>query len=545
MNLISHSGFDFRKKDNQAFSLLEALLVVAIIGILSSIAVISTGGINESAKLSKLESDVSSINSAIKIYLINGGDLSGVSDPQSVIDKLKTRRTDSSAERFAGLRSSMVDKRLAVVMQSPGESTTTRARAIWNSTSSRFVVTNSGANGVSYFSLDDAMAAADYGTENREASPIDLNPNDGWVWTYSDSTPLDSPSPTSITITDPGAASSSSGSGSTGSGSSGSGTGSSGSGSGSGSGSSGSGSGSGSGGSGSGGTSDGGGSGGDPEPPLPSRLRRPNFTPGNTYHSASSFPLYVSISNPNSSAVSYLEYRVGSGSWQAYSGSPIEILPNQRLQAKAKTLDPTSWRDSSTRSRTFRPLVENFEGIADTYWYNPIGGPNLVYQITTPGNGSSSIVHGNTTIVVNGVEQRVGTENSLGFEPSNFGGVSVGQTFQMGMLSYYNGSTFNQSDASEVTLRLDLSFNEPAMTATIDIPFELVSSPNSDDPFASADSVVFADQTFNLPTVNGVRYELQLEFGTISNGGFGTSSTLSAFEGEQANVQVNARLRVR
>lgn len=545
MNPISVSGFSLRKKDSSAFSLLEGLIVIAVVGILSSVAVISTGGINESAKASKLESDVSSLNSAIKIYLANGGDFSGVTDPQTVIDKLKTRRSDSSAERFAGLRSSMLDKRLAVVMQSPTEATTSRTRAVWDAATSRFIVKKSGANGVSYFRLDDGMAAIDYGTETREASPIDLNPNDGWVWTYSDSNPLDSPSPTSITITDPGATTSSSGSGSTGTGSTGSGTGSSGTGGSSGSGGSGSGSGSGSGGSGSGGSADGGGSGGDPSPPLPSRLRRPNFNPGNAYHAASSFPLFVSISNPNSSAVSYIEYRVGSGSWQSYTGSPVKILPNQRLQAKAKTIDSANWRDSSTRSRTFRPLVENFEGNSDTYWYNPVGGTNLVHEITTPGDGSSSIVHGNTTIVVNGVEQRVGTANSLNFQPSNFSGVSVGNTFQIGTLSYYNGSTFNQSDASEVTLKMDITFDEPSMTATIDIPFSLVSSPNSDDPFASADSVIFTDQSFNLPTVNGVRYQLLLEFGNISNGGFGTGSTLSAFEGEQASVQVNARLRVR
>ena len=41
------------------------------------------------------------------------------------------------------------------------------------------------------------------------------------------------------------------------------------------------------------------------------------------------------------------------------------------------------------------------------------------------------------------------------------------------------------------------------------------------------------------------RYELQLEFGTISNGGFGTAGTLNAFESEQANVEINARLRAR
>tara|TARA_R110002096_G_scaffold67332_11_gene163420 strand:- start:25982 stop:27628 length:1647 start_codon:yes stop_codon:yes gene_type:complete len=548
MNLISLSGFSFRKNNNNAFSLLEGLLVVAIIGILSSIAVVSTGGINESAKLSKLESDVSSLNSAIKIYLANGGDLTGVSDPQSIIDKLKTRRSDSSAERFAGLRSSMVDKRLAVVMQSSTEASTTRTRAIWDATTSRFVVKKSGASGVSYFRLDDALALGDYGTENREASPIDLNPNDGWVWTYSDSNPISGPAPTTITLANPGSSSSGS------SGSTGSGSGSSGSDGGSGN----------NGGSnnGHGNNEDGvdvsnpgnghGGPNGSDDPSgdiddeiSPQRLSRPNFNPGSAYHAASSFPLFISISNPNSSTVSYVEYRVDGGSWQSYNGSPVEIHPNQRLQAKAKTTDSVNWLDSSTRSRTFRPLVENFEGMANTYWHNPVGGPNLVHQITTPGDGSSSIVHGNTTIVVNGVEQRVGTANSLGFEPSNFGGVSLGQTFQMGMLTYYNGSTFNQSDASEVTLRLDLTFNEPAMTAAIDIPFSLVSSPNSDDPFASADSVIFTDQTFSLPTVNGVRYELQLEFGNISNGGFGTGSTLSAFEGEQAAVQVNARLRAR
>lgn len=149
----------------RAFSLMEALITIAILGIVAAGAVQVIPGTNDDAKLSKLESDVAAVNQAVKIYLENGGSLDGLGDPQAVVDKLKARREKSSAAQFGGLRSGTVDKRLAVQMQTADQASTNATRAIWNAASQRFEITTEGEGGVAWFFFDDTLAAVDFGTE--------------------------------------------------------------------------------------------------------------------------------------------------------------------------------------------------------------------------------------------------------------------------------------------------------------------------------------------------------------------------------------------
>lgn len=285
------------KRRSAAFSLQEALIVIAVVGVIAAVAFIGAGNIKDGATRNKLENDIATINTAVGVYLANGGSLDGVTDPQEILNKLKTSRSSDSDATFAGFGSSMIDQRLAVRMiystapveeitldtlteeysqiaESPvanlggpvvldetnqqlqnweestlpstfnggtsktGEwayrdvshtgveetksqlvkfepvkiedsapavelSDSTELRAVWNASKSRFEVASTG-NGVVEFYYDSAMAAQDYGTEERERSAIDLNAKDGWIWEYKDTVGTAPPGPTDIPVGDGG-----------------------------------------------------------------------------------------------------------------------------------------------------------------------------------------------------------------------------------------------------------------------------------------------------------------------------------------------------
>ncbi|MFT5467573.1 MAG: VCBS repeat-containing protein, partial [Verrucomicrobiales bacterium] len=226
----------------KAFSLMEAMVSIALIGLVSAVALLMAGGTVDSAKLTKLESDVSTVNQAIKVYLANGGDFDAfstsaisleasveiveraespvaqmmadfsseeeaiASSPSiaatAILDKLKTRRSATDAAAYAGFSGSMLDKRLTARIQSSGDASNGEHRAVWNPAELKFEITSEGLPGIDYFHLDEALAAVDFGEESREGSSIDLNVDSGWIWAYVDApgTPR-APGPTIIPVT--------------------------------------------------------------------------------------------------------------------------------------------------------------------------------------------------------------------------------------------------------------------------------------------------------------------------------------------------------
>ncbi|MFT5466667.1 MAG: type II secretory pathway pseudopilin PulG/uncharacterized protein YegL [Verrucomicrobiales bacterium] len=271
---------------SRAFSFLEALIAIAVLGVIASVAMMGVGKIRESSQRTKLDSDITTVNHAVKIYLTSGGNLTGVTQPQAILDKLKTKRTAEEAAKYAGLRSTMIDKRLqAVLIPDPSSGD---PRAVWNLDKNRFEVATSGV-GVISFQINPALAANDYGEEARAGSAIDYNPSDGWIWTFVDTPGAIPPGPDEIPI-----------------------------------------------------------GGGDPLPPdppgSPTRLAMPGLSPPGGEFPYPQFPLVVTITNPNDSAISDLywatEWSGASGiSWQPYTG-PVSIQPDQQLLAYALSTDP-------------------------------------------------------------------------------------------------------------------------------------------------------------------------------------------------------------
>lgn len=169
-----------------AFSLLEVLITVALLGILAVVAFESSHRLRQGANQTKLDSDVAAINQSIKVYLANGGSFAGVTEPAAVLNKLKTRRGTEDGASFAGLRSDMIDHRIQPVAQTQSEAQSKAARAVWNSTAQRFEVAYQGSGGIARFELSEAEGRVDHGVETRTAGPIDLNRGNGWIWNYNE-----------------------------------------------------------------------------------------------------------------------------------------------------------------------------------------------------------------------------------------------------------------------------------------------------------------------------------------------------------------------
>ncbi|MEO0448334.1 MAG: VWA domain-containing protein, partial [Verrucomicrobiota bacterium] len=279
----------FRK----AFSMLELLLVVSLVGVLTALAMQQFGDMRTSFRQTKMGSDVQAVNSAIDLYLANGGSLAGVSDPQAVLNKLKTIREQSSAKQYAGFRESMIDLRLMTVALTPEEkSDQSLKKVLWNGGKNRFEIVTSGAGAFAGFGLGDLssdLAGQPVRVEEaRAASSIDYDLDSGWIWKYDGTANgVDPPAPSSIYAN------------------------------------------------------------GDPTSPLgapdaSSRLGSPVLvTPPGSYDYLS-FPPLVTIANPNPPSSSVLFYATSwnaSGvNWQPYT-SPIPLSNDQEILTYVKSLD--------------------------------------------------------------------------------------------------------------------------------------------------------------------------------------------------------------
>lgn len=83
------------------FSLVEVLVVIAVIGIMAGVTIPVITGAPEAAKKEKLEQDVVVVNNAIDAYLASGGDPAGLT-PSGVLTALHSRVTGGMAAEMMG-----------------------------------------------------------------------------------------------------------------------------------------------------------------------------------------------------------------------------------------------------------------------------------------------------------------------------------------------------------------------------------------------------------------------------------------------------------
>lgn len=183
-----------------AFSILEIVIAIAVVGVLATIGVLTVTKVKPAAETSKLRSDVQNINSAIKVYLHSGGDLKGIGSAAEVIGKLKTMRKKDEANTFVGFTGSMIDQRTSLLRI---DASASGPRAIYDPSQRKFLVTTDPVEGYK-FRLWDTASTQGPVEESRNQSALEYASTSTWVWDYEEVPPPDYLNPTLVTRTDPG-----------------------------------------------------------------------------------------------------------------------------------------------------------------------------------------------------------------------------------------------------------------------------------------------------------------------------------------------------
>lgn len=505
------------------FSLLELVITIALIGVVASVGVSLISGHSGSAKTTKLESDIATLNQLVAVYTADGGSVAGLTSPQAVIDKMKRIRPQAEWQRHVGAASGrLVDVRLRArtTSQRPADGS---PRAAWNRAKQRFELTTGQGSAVEEFFLDESLAGTDFGSETRTKSVVSFNTSSkGWVWGNATSTPaasylnpqpFDPAAPAEGFNPDEAAPSTTSpdteGNPDGGDGSGGGGSGD------------------------SGGTS-----------PTVAKLPTPTITPAGGTFAFASFPSSVTINrNGAPPSASNMMYRVNSGGWTVHNGGPIPITPAMNLQARNVSTRPAEYSDSNITSQTYYRLTSGFSGTGDGNWGNAIGGTNLVTNIQN-GSDSSTFKHGNTKLDLgNGEYLDAGVENVITFTPESFDTITPNSWFKFGEMMMLNGTTFYNSEATGVTLSVNLNLSQPSLDFITHIDLGLTSTENTSDRLASADIVELKSPTTDVRvTIDGVEYRLELAWVTLDPGaGVVQGNKFLIFEGATAKAELRAR----
>lgn len=260
-------------------TLFEVLAVAAIAGVIAAVAVPSLLNSRADARDLRLVSTVAQLNQRLGIYYANGGSMSGLRDPQQVIDKLKNRLGNDACARFGGYPGATVDSRLRAVALPENQIGSNRLRATWNSSLRRFETTREPVPGVGFFARgnrdnDDPAAAelAKSGANSEAPHPL----------AGSDSIPEPRPIAAALPIGETPEPSSG--------------------------------------------------------PAQAAALQGPEFSRLPGIYPVADFPILLSLRNPNPPGTSRLLYRIGlAGDFVPYSGESIAAAPGDRVYALAES----------------------------------------------------------------------------------------------------------------------------------------------------------------------------------------------------------------
>jgi len=308
------------RKSKKGFSLLELLIVVAVLSSVASAGYLLMSGLTTTVQAGKLQSDTVTLNNAVRTYLTNGGSIPGSADAPEVLARLKTTSDGPTRQRLAGIRGSMLDARLrGILTAQPGAD-----RAVWDPAKQRFELKTAGV-GFSAFDLGADPAAQV--VEERRSRTMDLAARDHWVWDFRDgSTPRATPSAIPVkavaNIT--------------------------------------------------------------PPVPAPiTRLAPPDFSmPGTLYDFSAFNPnLSVSLVDRNAPGQSRLFYSIDGGPWIQYSGRPLNIPPQftTTVRAYAAAVNGEYFEDSDQRTEKYETIF--FTGSSSGKFHSPLGDARLLTNL--------------------------------------------------------------------------------------------------------------------------------------------------------------------
>lgn len=563
----------------RGFSIVEMAITAAVVGIIASLAIIGIGQVVESSKREKLASDVATLNRGVVAFRASGGDLSSLEDPDDVLNALK----QTSSKRAPGMTGAKIDPRLVLVYQTEAEAGKSGPRVYWDGSSQSFKIAESGNSpGIKAFDPSAEAGEKDYGTSDGNYSMVYAE-EDNWIWDYQeiaatkpagpsefttttvpdDTTPPAAPpggsvvSPTSKTpLSEPIFSIPSSSMPYTSfdlslflS---------------------------------------------DPNPPGVSEIYYSidygNWLPytgsvivppdaniaaqavaisdaysnsGRVDHAYEATPVTllppvinpsrtllglfservsdITIMNPNDPSISKVEYQLNGGGWLPYSGT-FRVNRNNFPQgvtilSRAVPASTPYYLASNSTSSQVEAEGVSITGDAVGNFHSPIGESGLVTNLTS-GTSGEFFEWGKATP----------SKSSLSYTNSTFNTLSIGDSFKVGDLDYYNGTILAGTGADSISLTVNLGLNVNGVVAasTFEFDFGLINVENKGDPkdpWADADYVKLAQPVANETIViNGVEFKLKLEFGETSAFGISQFDEFHVLEEKSAKTALYGTL---
>ncbi len=581
---------------SRAFSLIEVLVTVSVIGIMASVAHVIMGELATSAREQRMESDLDTLNRAVKVYLANGGDLSHAESVGDVVAQLKTRVASDKTNQSVGLTSTLVDPRLSVRtrQRSGGDRSVS-----WNDATQSFEITASENGTVTEFFLDDEIAEVAPGTDDRKQT-VAYSEESSWIWDYEDRMPVSGVTgATPITLAPPSVSPPST-PGPTPS------------------------------------PGPGGPTSGPSGPPVIGTLEPPRTSVPPGVYPIFNYDLSVSLIDPNPVGSAKLVYAIDYGSWIDYSGSiivpagstlsvqalalsedwsdsrkddygyqaspaklaPPIISPNRNnfgylfgrtinvsltnpnppgsselyyrlnggpwlayshpftlkrddypggvtIESRAESPSSPYWSPSSTSSRSLTLSALDLAGSTDGAFHDPLGEPAMVTNLSGAGLASSYFEWGD-------IARREGdtkplARSSMDFSGLDFSAIKEGERFRVGTLDYFNGSAYAFDPTGMVSaavtgvsfgINVDFIADGVSLATTFNFDFELVNTVNAEDPlnpWPDADFVRIGNPTASERLfIDGREYEFRLEFGDATASGFANFDEFHILEWESA-----------
>ncbi len=172
-----------------------------------------------------------------------------------------------------------------------------------------------------------------------------------------------------------------------------------------------------------------------------------------------------------------------------------------------------------------------------------VGNSSGTWGTPDPGTNTNPVFSGVGTDTFEWGQASFGTPpNRLSFAGNAFS-TNIDTLFQVGDLTYFNGSTSINTAVDSVPLNVELAFTDPTgFTESFAFNFDIVSTPNTNDPQESADFVFpmssFGDRSFSF---DGMDYTLELT-GFSQDGGATTVDEFRVLEDATTTAAVFGKI---